>query len=212
MSQLPRLTEADVVQFLEDHPEFFIGKDALLSDMRIPHNSGPATSLVERQLAVHRERNVELRQRLSDLLENARRNDQLFEKSRRLVLALVEADSLRKDFGVDAWAMLHFTERQLEEPLIAIHSTERQRTTHRLFKGHRAICGQLPASDIAMLLGVDSSDAKSVASAQIRGRDNNGVLTIASKNPSYYRSSMDTLFLDYIADVLALRLPQIPVG
>ena len=63
-----------------------------------------------------------------------------------------------------------------------------------------------------MLLGVDSSDAKSVASAQIRGRDNNGVLTIASKNPSYYRSSMDTLFLDYIADVLALRLPQIPVG
>lgn len=222
MSQTPRLTEADVIQYLEDHSEFFIGKDELLAGMRIPHNSGPATSLVERQLAVHRERNVELRQRLSDLLENARRNDQLFEKSRRLVLALVEAatwidvqaaldDSLRKDFGVDNWAMLHFTERQLEPPLIAVHSNEVQRTIHRLFKGHRAICGQLPEDDIAQLLGTDDSDCRSVAAAHIRGKDNLGILTIASEDPSYYRSSMDTLFLDYVADILALRLPQIPV-
>lgn len=222
MSQTPRLTEADVIAYLEDRSDFFIGKDELLSGMRIPHASGQATSLVERQLAVHRERNVELRQRLSDLLENARRNDQLFGKSRRLVLALVESstwidvqaaldDSLRKDFGVDAWAMLHFTERQLEPPLIAIHSSETQRTVHRLFKGHRAICGQLPESDIAQLLGVEDSNCRSAAAAHIRGKDNLGILTVASEDPSFYRSSMDTLFLDYIADILALRLPQIPV-
>lgn len=223
MSQTPRLTEADVIAYLEDHSEFFIGKDELLAGMRIPHNSGSATSLVERQLAVHRERNVELRQRLSDLLENARRNDQLFEKSKRLVLALIEAsswidvqaaldDSLRKEFSVDAWAMLHFTERQLEAPLIAIHSSEVQRSVHRLFKGHRAICGQLPEADIAQLLGVDESPCRSVAAAHIRGKDNLGILTVASEDPGYYRSSVDTLFLDFIADVLALRLPQIPVS
>jgi uncharacterized protein YigA (DUF484 family) len=222
MSQQPRLTEADVAQFLQDHPDFFIGKDDLLSEMRIPHNAGPATSLVERQLSVHRERNVELRQRLSDLLENARRNDQLFEKSRRLVLALIEAeswlavqaaldDSLRNDFGVDTWALLHFTERNLDAPLITIRSSERQRSIHRLFKGHRAICGQLDEDDMAALLGCQTTNARSIAAAQVRGQGNNGVLTVASKDPGYYRSSMDTLFLDYIADILALRLPQIPV-
>ncbi|MCD8522440.1 MAG: DUF484 family protein [Saccharospirillaceae bacterium] len=223
MSQQPRLTDADVVQYLQDHPDFFIGKDDLLADLRVPHNAGAATSLVERQLSVHRQRNVELRQRLSDLLENARRNDQLFEKSRRLVLALVEAenwlavqaaldDSLRKDFGVDAWALLHFTERNLEAPLVAIRNADTQRSIHRLFKGHRALCGQLNAEDIARLLGLDTTDSRSVAAAQIRGQGNNGVLTIASADPGYYRSSMDTLFLDYIADILALRLPQIPVA
>jgi uncharacterized protein YigA (DUF484 family) len=223
MSQQPRLTEADVVQFLQDHPDFFIGKDDVLADLRVPHPTGGATSLLERQLSVHRERNVELRQRLSDLLENARRNDQLFEKSRRLVLALVEAeswlgvqaaldDSLRKDFGVDAWALLHFTERNLEEPLIAIRNAETQRTVHRLFRGHRAVCGQLAQEDIARLLGLESTSARSVAAAQVRGPGNIGVLAIASDDPSYYRSSMDTLFLDYIADILALRLPQIPVA
>lgn len=223
MSQSPRLTEADVIQYLEDHPEFFIGKDTLLGDMRIPHESGSATSLIERQLAVHRERNVELRQRLSDLLENARRNDQLFEKSRRLVLALVNArswidvqaaldDSLRTDFEVDAWAMLHFTERQLESPLIAIQDSQIQHGIHRLFKGHRAVCGQLEANSIDMLLNTTDSLCKSIAAAQIRGQDNNGVLVVASEDPNYYRSSMDTLFLDYIADILALRLPHIPVS
>lgn len=223
MSQQPRLTDADVMQYLQDHPDFFIGKDDLLADLRVPHNTGAAASLVERQLAVHRQRNVELRQRLSDLLENARRNDQLFGKSRRLVLALTEAenwlaiqaaldDSLRKDFGVDAWALLHFTERQLEQPLVVIRSGEMQRTLHRLFKGHRALCGQLAKEDIARLLGTSSTEARSVAAAQIRGQSNSGILTVASNDPGYYRSSMDTLFLDYIADVLALRLAQIPVS
>lgn len=222
MSQQPRLTDADVAQYLQDHPDFFIGKDELLSELRIPHNTGGAASLLERQLSVHRQRNVELRQRLSDLLENARRNDQLFGKSRRLILALVEADnwlalqaalddSLRKDFGVDAWALLHFTERQLDAPLIAIRNGETQRSLHRLFKGHRALCGQLDKDDIARLLGTDATSARSVAAAQIRGQSNNGILTVASNDAGYYRSSMDTLFLDYIADVLALRLPQIPV-
>ena len=223
MSQQPRLTDADVVQYLQDHPDFFIGKDDLLAELHVPHNAGPATSLVERQLSVHRQRNVELRQRLSDLLENARRNDKLFEKSRRLVLALVEAenwlgvqaaldDSLRKDFGVDHWALLHFTERNLDAPLLAIRNADLQRTIHRLFKGHRAVCGQLPQEDIARLLGGVTTNARSVAAAQVRGQGNIGVLAIASDHPHYYRSSMDTLFLDYIADILALRLPQIPVA
>src|SRR5690606_5303155 len=120
--------------------------------------------------------------------------------------------SLRKDFGVDAWALLHFTERQLEQPLVVIRSGEMQRTLHRLFKGHRALCGQLAKDDIARLLGTSSTEARSVAAAQIRGQSHSGILTVASNAPGYYRSSMDTLFLDYIADVLALRLAQIPVS
>lgn len=223
MTQQPRLTEADVEQYLKDHPDFFVGKDDLLAELRVPHEAGGALSLLERQLQVHRQRNVELRQRLSDLLENARRNDQLFIKTKRLILALVEAeswlglqaaldDSLRKDFGVEAWAMLHFTERKLDAPLLTVASVDEQRNLHRLFKGHRALCGQYSSTDTAGLLGVAMTDMRSVAAAQIRGKDSHGILTLASKDANMYRSSMDTLFLDYIADVLALRLAQVPVS
>ncbi len=222
MSEKPRLTEADVAQFLQDHPEFFIGKDDLLAELHIAHNIGGATSLLERQLAVHRQRNVELRQRLSDLLENARRNDQLFAKTRRLILALVEAenwlaiqaaldDVLRKDFAVDHWALVHFTERQLDAPLTVLQG-EPQRALLRLFKGRHALCGQFSQAEMAALLGTEQTSARSVAAAQIRGKTNIGILAVGSNDENYYRSSMDTLFLDYVSDVLAMRLDQTPVN
>jgi uncharacterized protein YigA (DUF484 family) len=221
MSKSLRLTDADVIQYLQDNPDFFIAKDDLLAGMRIPHDSGQATSLIERQLAVYRERNVELRQRLSDLLENARRNDKLFGKTRRLVLALIDArnwidieaaldDSLREDFNVDHWNLLYFTDLKLDHPLHSISNKDKQREIHRLFKGHRAFCGQLTDETMDLLLDEKQSSAESIAAAQIRNGQQTGVLCVASDDPKFYRSSMDTLFLDYIADVLGLILPSIP--
>ena len=221
MSEIPKLTEADVISYLRDHPEFFTGKDDLLAEMRVPHPSGPATSLVERQLSIYRERNVELRQRLSDLLENARRNDKLFSKTRRLVLAVIQAetwldieaaldDSLRRDFMVDHWSLLYFSETKYDAPLRCITDAEAQRQINRLFKGHRAFCGELTDETMDLLLDDKQSGAQSIASAQIRDSRQLGVISVASDDPKFYRSSMDTLFLDYIADALALRLPQIP--
>lgn len=221
MSDPLRLTDADVVQYLRDNPDFFIAKDDLLAELRIPHDSGQATSLIERQLAVYRERNVELRQRLTDLLENARRNDKLFGKTKRLVLALIDAqswidieaaldDSLRQDFNVDHWSLLYFTEDNLEHPLRSINNKDKQREIHRLFKGHRAFCGQLTDETMDLLLDEHHSSAESIAAAQIRNGQQTGVISVASDDPKFYRSSMDTLFLDYIADVLGLILPSLP--
>ncbi|OUS41004.1 hypothetical protein A9R00_03145 [Oleispira antarctica] len=221
MSDSLQLTDADVVQYLQDNPDFFIAKDELLASLRIPHDSGQATSLIERQLAVYRERNVELRQRLTDLLENARRNDKLFGKTKRLVLALINAqnwidieaaldDSLRQDFNVDHWTLLYFSEQKLEHPMHSISNKDKQREIHRLFKGHRAFCGQLTDETMDLLLDEKQSSAESIAAAQIRNGQQTGVLSVASDDPKFYRSSMDTLFLDYIADVLGLILPTIP--
>ena len=52
---------------------------------------GPPTA---RSTFVLREKNVEMRHRLKALTNNARDNDKLFEKSRQLVLNLLEADSV----------------------------------------------------------------------------------------------------------------------
>lgn len=221
MGDTLRLTDADVVQYLQDHPDFFISKDDLLAGLRIPHNSGQATSLIERQLAVYRERNVELRQRLSDLLESARRNDHLFSKTKRLVLNLSNAknwidieasldDSLRQDFHVDHWSLIYFTDQTLESPLRSISDKNKQRDIHRLFTGHRAFCGQLTDETMDLLLDEQHSSAESIAAAQIRNGQQVGVISVASDDPTFYRSSMDTLFLDYIADFLGVILPELP--
>lgn len=219
MSDSKTLSDKDVMDFLSDHPDFFVGRDQLLADMQVPHNAGHAASLIERQLAIYRERNVEMRHRMSDLLENARRNDSLFAKTRRLILSIAQSNSLHdlqgaldeslsQDFSVDHWALIHFTKQPLEHPLTFINNDDQQRQITRLFKGHRAICGQLTDESTELLLK-QKTNVQSIASAQVRSTQNLGVLTIGSNDPSYYRSSMDTLFLDYISDMLAIRLPQI---
>lgn len=222
MTESHQVSATDVMQYLQEHPDFFVGRDDLLADLHIPHESGGATSLIERQLLVHRERNQDLADRLYSLLNNARRNDKIFLRMRRLVLALIESncwanlhaaldDSLRNDFGVDAWAMIHFTERQLEAPLIALNDLNKQRRITTMFNGRSAICGNFEPAEVTLLMSAPMPSAQSLAAARINSQDNNGILVLASKDPDYYRSSTDTLFLDYLAEVVALRLQQTPV-
>ena len=45
-------------------------------------------------MKILRERNIEMRHRLSHLMDVARDNDRLFDKTRRLILALMDATSL----------------------------------------------------------------------------------------------------------------------
>ncbi len=82
-----------VAAYLRAHPEFFVDHDELLAELRLPHQPGAAVSLVERQVKLLRERNIEMRHRLSQLMDVARDNDRLFDKTRRLVLDLLDADS-----------------------------------------------------------------------------------------------------------------------
>ena len=79
-----------VVAYLKDHPAFFIDQDDLLAQLRIPHLRGSSISLVERQVAVLRERNIDMRNRLTHLMDVARDNDRLFEKTRRLVMKMAK--------------------------------------------------------------------------------------------------------------------------
>jgi len=88
------LTEEQVCDFLRKHSNFFYRNPDLLAEMSLPHDSGEAVSLVERQVSLLRERNIDMRHRLSKLLDNARANDVLFDKTRRLLLTLLEGTSL----------------------------------------------------------------------------------------------------------------------
>ena len=63
-------------------------------------------SLVERQVAILRERNIDMRRRLAELMETARENDRLFTKTRALTLALLDCESWREFNEVLATSLL----------------------------------------------------------------------------------------------------------
>ena len=83
-----------VREYLKSHDDFLQRYPDMLDFLHVSHASGSAVSLVEKQVSVMRERSTELRQRLKALSANAKDNDALFEKTRTLVLKLLDANSV----------------------------------------------------------------------------------------------------------------------
>ena len=212
------LDAAAVAAYLRQHPEFFVDHDELIPDLRIPHQAGHAISLVERQVKLLRERNIELRQRLSQLMDVARDNDRLFDKSRRLILALLDAggldevvgiaeDSLRHDFLVPYASLVLFRDTPGEVGRTASLG-EAQKAIGSLLGGGKATCGALRPSELAFLFGEDGVQIGSAAVVGLGPQGQLGVLAIGSPDPQHYKSSLGTLFLGYIGEILTRVLPR----
>lgn len=215
------LTVSDVARYLSEHPEFFVEHPSLLAELQLPHDSGSAISLVERQVAVLRDRNMDMRHRLSQLLDNARDNDRLFDKTKQLILSLLEAgdlgdiiDALHYSFDKDF--NIHYTRTILfgsadtiagsEARIVSIH--EARDKIGALLKTNRAFCGHLGDDHKAFIFGEQAGEIGSAATVPLVHGNTFGLLAIGNRDPKYYRSSMGTLFLAYIAEVLNRLIPK----
>ena len=83
-----------VLRFLNANPEFFDQHQDVLPRLRIPHVSGRAVSLIERQVSVLRGKCSSLEQSLRELIGVARANEQLQGRLHGLVRDIVSAASL----------------------------------------------------------------------------------------------------------------------
>lgn len=208
-----------VTAFLRANPEFFVEHEELLSELRIPHQRGTTVSLVEHQVKLLRERNIEMRHRLSHLMDVARDNDRLFDKTRRLVLDLLDAasleevvsaveDSLRQQFQVPFVSLILFS----ETPMTVgrwVSLAEAHQAIGGLLNGGKTLCGVLRSHELAFLFGeAERAQVGSAAVVTISHQGLHGVLAIGSTDPQHYKSSLGTLFLSYISEVLGRVLPR----
>ncbi|GBL58741.1 DUF484 family protein [Pseudomonas citronellolis] len=215
----PPLDAEQVAEYLREHPEFFVEHDELIPEMRIPHESGNAVSLVERQVRLLRERNIEMRHRLAQLMDVARDNDRLFDKTRRLVLDLLDAtsledvvstveDSLRHEFQVPYVSLILFSDNNLPVGR-SVSSAEAHQAIGGLLSGGKTVCGVLRPHELTFLFGETERDGVgSAAVVSLTFQGLHGVLAIGSPDPQHYKSSLGTLFLGYVAEVLARVLPR----
>jgi uncharacterized protein YigA (DUF484 family) len=210
-----------VEQYLRSNPGFFVDHSELLADISLPHASGNAISLVERQVSVLRENNMDMRHRLSALLDNARVNDKLYEKTKRVTLAMLEGqdlgdiiDALRysfdNEFKIPYTAVILYGDSDVVPACEArvVEMTEAREHIGNLIKSNKATSGLIQAEEKAFLFGADSEKIGSVATAPLIHSSAFGLLALGHEDPEYYRSSMGTLFLSYIAEVLNRLLPK----
>ena len=218
--QVPELDAEQVAAWLAAHPQFFVGRDALLAELQIPHEAGHAVSLVTRQLRLLRERNHELRARLTQLMDIARDNDRLFARTRRLIIALLDAndleelvaaaeDSLRHDFQVPYVSLLLFSDNP---PAVGhwVDPEQAQQAIGALLAGNKTVCGVLRPSELAFLFPAEGGQGiGSAAVAVLDHQGLHGVLALGSPDPQHYKSSLGTVFLGHVAEIIARLLPRL---
>ncbi len=211
--------ELGIAAYLRQHPDFFVRHGELLADLEIPHDSGDAVSLVTRQISVLRERNEELRNRLQRLLDVARDNDHIFARTRQLVLDMLACDDadelltellagLQQHFDLDLCEVILFdlgTDVPVHCRAIALQ-TVRERLPALLEAP--VVCGLLRLDELEFLFGERAALVGSAAVVQLQHAHVHGLLAIGHRQRDHYRSSMDTLFVHHIGEILARQLAQ----
>ncbi len=217
------LTDEMVKDYLMDNDDFLQRNPDLLDSLHIPHASGSAVSLVEKQVAVLREKNVEMRHRLRALNDNARDNDKLFEKTRRLILSLLEAESLpalyqafsesmTADFGVEYSSMILFGDFGEVDGDCRVETTQQAKNEiGALLKSGKPVCGALRTEELSYLFP-NSGTIGSAAMIPLDGEANLGLIAVGSSDANCYNNTVGTLFLSHIADVVMRLLPRFQRG
>ena len=88
------ITADQIAEYLQDHLDFFEQHPELVRELKLPSESGDAISLVEFQLRKLRDHIRQLEKENDHMIETARINSVLFEKTRSLVLSLLDARDL----------------------------------------------------------------------------------------------------------------------
>jgi uncharacterized protein YigA (DUF484 family) len=209
------VSEAEVEAYLRAHPDFFERHIALLDVLKLPHRTGGAVSLVERQLGLLREKNHQLERKLMDLVQVARDNEQLSARLHRLALALMDADGLdsvvasardqfRSEFHADH-VVLRLIAREPNEraDYFMPADTHELELFAKLFETQRPICGRLGQRQREALFGDEAEAVVSAVLLPLSEGQPLGLLALGSREAGRFHPGMGTLFLGYLAELIS---------
>jgi len=219
--EAPTLSAGAIAEYLRVHPEFFNDYPDLLTDIKVPHASGEAVSLVERQLTALREQNDQTRKRMHELIEIARQNEELAKRMHQLALILMDAaepkdifstlyDNLRKNFRADKVVVRLFAEPAFVDTFAGEEFAGAKETQQSLFKSiidkRMPLSGRLKRQQQVFLFGDDGDDIASAVMVPLHGQGWGGILAIGSFNADRFQESMGVELLANMGEILSFIL------
>lgn len=220
------LSEQAVHDYLAAHPDFFERHAKLLGTLHLPHASGGAVSLVERQVSVLRQKELKLQRQLKELIGVARENDVLTSKIHALTLQLLAADdlgktisaveeALRSGFRADQAVLVLFGDPGAFDDIDAgrfFHVIRRDDDALRPFRtfleGTSARCGRIRDSQRDFLFHQDADEIGSAALVPLGTGSEIGFLAVGSNDSDRFHPGMSIDFLTRLGDLIAGSLKR----
>ena len=219
-----------VLRFLTANPDFFNHHQDVLPRLHIPHASGRAVSLVERQLSALRGRCASLEDSLRDLIGVARANEELQGRLHALVREIVSAASLdtivaatrrnlRESFGAESVHVLLVDADGCEggagpalpegaHRVRVAADDARLGALGELFEAGGTRCGMPDGAQLELI--VEAAEARagigSAALIPLAHEGPLGVVMLSSRDESRFGAGKGVVFLDQLGEVLSRRV------
>ena len=205
-----KIDDKDVELYLLKNTDFFLTRESIVSELNFKHSPGKAESLLERQVRKLRSEQKDLLNSLSVFLSNASENEDLFSKSKTLILKVVTAKnedtlvelmpkSLKKIFEVDSAHLKFFTNSEMNSL---------EESTGMTFSAGETKYGSFANEKIQILFGDNS--IQSVVISVFKNKNKIGLLLVGSKDKTKYLGDEDTTFIEFIRDITEAKLKTFP--
>lgn len=211
---------AEVVSYLQDHPDFFLNHPKLLAELDVPHLEGEGVeSLIERQVSVLRERHRKEQQQLYALVQTARENERVAERLHRIAVEVVAfsniddaldsvAQMVRELFSVE-YVSFRITTQIGDRPECADpRSPEFADLYHRVNRG-RSVCDNQIAAPIRTFLFGEDADVSSAVFIPLGGNRPCGILALGSPREDRFTADQGTFYLDRLGELLGAAIRRI---
>jgi len=210
-----------VLKFLTHNPDFFNQHSEVLPRLAIPHHTGQAVSLIEKQVSVLRNKCCTLENSLRDLINVARENEQLHQRLHRLIQDIITAssiddvvdltrDNMLSNFNADDVRVVLISDKadesasadyiQLKEsdPGLALFSD--------IFKKRETRCGELNDAQKQLVFGASAGDVASAAVIPLIHNRKLGLVILGSKDKTRFALGKGVMFLNQLGEVLSRRV------
>ena len=211
--------EHQVADYLSENPDFFSRRPDVLAQIEIPHKSGAAVSLIERQVDALRTQLNDSQQQLTELVEVARNNELLQARMHRLTLELIDAatfeevlnaleDELHDDFKADAVELRLFSSSHLDDHLKGALNGQIA-TFEQFFNQNHPICGKMDQHQLDYIFGTEGDRISSTALIPLKSDGVLGLLAIGSCDPKRFAPDHGTDFLTRLGEIISRTLQAV---
>jgi len=214
------ISDEQVIEFLNTTPDFIREHLEELSEIDIPHESGVATSLIERQVHVLRKENTHLKSNLKQLIDIARNNEDLSQRIHNLFIEIMKAEAvddliaiiqeqMQSFFNTELVLFRFFSTMELRphitDDLIFTLKNRQASQLKKWLKQRQPACGELKDDLFKALFGKENN-INSMAVIPLFGVKEYGTLLLGSSDKTRFSEDKGTVFLTQLGDLVSSRL------
>ena len=214
-------TDLELISLIRENADILQRHPELLAVLEVPHETGKAVSLIERQVGVLREKIQQQDDRLCELMDVARDNERLAQSRHGLALNLLSShdlddvvstvlDVLSNQLAADFAVVKLFSDDQsridLSSGLFVDASDEALNAFKTMLEHKNTVCGKATKEQKNFLFGEIADSIRSVAIIPLVAGANLGLIGLGSNDVNRFNPSMGTDFLAQIGELISASL------